>query len=209
MGVGECRSSGPARLARYSVVLAILLTAACASHSAQHPAGAPASPTGTVVRPFHAYDAHGQLAVRVEDITTGNCWTTSIADPVPHAYRCLAGNTIYDPCFAPASGQVTQVACMSAPWADAEVLQLSGKLPAASAAPGTHRPWAFVLAGGIRCVAATGTVPEVAGVNLGYECGDGSNATLVDPSAKQVVAQRAAPGATTLTRVLVTTIWPG
>lgn len=162
-----------------------------------------------MVRTFHAYDAHGQLAVRVGDITTGSCWTTSIADPVEGAYRCLAGNTIYDPCFAPATGQVSQVACLSAPWANAEVLQLSGKLPAASPPPGTHRPWAFVLAGGVRCVAATGTVPEVAGVNLGYECTDGSNAALVDPSAKQVAAQRAARNATTLTRVLVTTIWPG
>ena len=32
----------------------------------------------------------------------GHCWTRSIAAPArADAYRCMAGDSIYDPCFAP------------------------------------------------------------------------------------------------------------
>lgn len=191
------------------MLLAIgLLLAGCAA-SAKQPPAAHTSPAGTVVKTFAAYDRAGNLAVNVHDIERGSCWTSSIAAPMPDAYRCIAGNAIFDPCFAPAKGAAAnQVACIAAPWDQAEVLQLTKPLPAGTP-PGGTRAWAFQLATGVRCVSSTGTVPEVADVNLDYHCTDATDAALVDPTAHQVIAQDADPDAKTLQRVAVTTIWRG
>lgn len=209
MDVGAGGRRGSARLIP-GVVLAVVLLAGCAS-AGRHPArgSSQSAAAATSVRTFAAYDAGGQLAVQVHDVEQGSCWTTSIAAPVAHAYRCLAGNSILDPCFAPASGTVTQVACVAAPWAQAEMLQLTGRLPSGPPAGNPDRPWAFQLSSGVRCVASTGTVPLVSGVDLGYHCTDGTDAALADPAARQVIAEYAPPGATVLQRVAVTTIWRG
>jgi hypothetical protein len=211
MDVGARGSRGSRRAIRCFALLTGLVLAGCASHSnhPSQPAAHASTPTGTVVRTYAAYDASGQLTVEVHDIERGSCWTNSIAAPDdPHAYRCFAGNAILDPCFAPPTGKPTQVACVATPWSQAEVLQLSRPLPSTSPADG-NRPWAFQLASGARCVASTGTVGEVAGVNLGYHCSDGNDAALVDAAARQVIADYAAPRATSLQHVAVTTIWRG
>jgi hypothetical protein len=69
------------------------------------------------------------------------------------------------------------------------------------------RPWAFQLANGVRCVASTGTVPAVAGVNLAYHCADGADAALGSVSGGRLTAQYATPGATRLAQLTVTTVW--
>jgi hypothetical protein len=183
----------------------VALLAGCASH---HPAR-PGSPRPhTVTETFAAYRADGELAVHVADVATGRCWTTSIAAPGSGAYRCITGNSILDPCFAPPTPATpVEVACMASPWSDAEVLRVTGALPTGT--PGTHpaRPWAVQLANGVRCVAATGTVPAVHGVNLGYHCLDGANAALGDTSAAVVTAEYADPDTQQLRPVTVQTIW--
>ncbi len=150
-----------------------LVLAGCASHRSDQPAGGhPRTATTT----FHAYRADGELAVQVADVATGTCWTLSIAVAAAGAYRCITGDEILDPCFAPARPEVpVEVACIADPWSRAEVLTVSGGLPKAHPGGRVGRPWAFELANGVRCVAATGTVPEVHGVDLGYHCAGGGD----------------------------------
>jgi hypothetical protein len=206
MTVGERGTRGSFRSVLGLVLLMALLLAGCAS-KAKPKATAGASAPGTATIDFHPYDRSGQLAVRVADVVRGQCWTTSIAAPNARAYRCFQGNKILDPCFAPVHRATpVQLACMQAPWSRALMLQVNGSLPApTNGLP--SRPWALQLGNGTRCVASTGTVPEVAGVNLAYHCIDGGNAALGGPGGGMLTAQYAAAGAQTLTSMTVSTVW--
>jgi hypothetical protein len=186
-----------------ALALAAAVLAGCASHHQAAP------PAGTVTKTFSAYGADGDLAVHVADVGTGSCWTTSIAAPSANAYRCIAENSILDPCFAPAqpTGPV-QVACVPDPWADATVLRVTGALPDhAPPADRSRHPWAFELANGTRCVAATGTVPQINGVDLGYHCRNGANAALRADPGPEATADYAPAGSSALRTVTVSTIW--
>jgi hypothetical protein len=210
-------------------VLLALILSGCASKHVQTNSGPPAGGAGshsatttqrstpskhpTTIESFHAYGSDGELAVKVGDVASGSCWTTSIAAPGSSAYRCFAGNQILDPCFAPAAtagtAPPTDVACVNSPWSDALVLHLTSRLPEADSTGGNSRPWAFELDNGARCVASTGTVPAVRGVNLGYHCANGHDAGLIDPAGPTVTADYGDPAAQTIQQVTVTTIWRG
>jgi hypothetical protein len=204
-------------------LLAAVTVAGCASHAhaaaggarprpSSSPSASPSSSAaaGTTVRTFAPYAVTGRLVVPPADAMRGNCWTTSIAAPDPHAYRCFAGNAILDPCFAPPTPpHPSEVACFAAPWSAPQTLRLTAPLPTGPPVGNPSRPWAFEAQGGVRCVATTGTVPQVAGVDLGYHCTDGRDAALVDTGAPQWSAEVGAPGATTLVRLPVRTIWRG
>jgi hypothetical protein len=191
------------RTAALLAVVVMLAAGLAGCSSGKHHAAA----TGTAVKTFHAYNARGDLVVTVADIATGSCWTSSIAAlGSTSAYRCLAGNTIYDPCFAaPHPAQPLQVACLPAPWGRAEVLRVP-TLPQVDPIAG-GRPWALVLSNGARCVSATGTVPQVRGVSLGYSCTGGMAAALVPGTAATRAADFGSPTGSTLRRVSVRTIW--
>ena len=215
MDVGEIRGRGPVapalRFVLLAIVSALALTVAlagCASSAKHRAATAGAAAPGTTTIHFRAYSAVGELAVPVADVVRGQCWTNSIAAPSTSAYRCFQGNKILDPCFAAAHPtSPVQVACLAAPWSRAVMLQVSGKLPPPATDRTVSRPWAFQLSNGIRCVASTGTVPAVAGVNLGYHCADGANAALDVVVGTHLTAQYAAPAAGALSRMTVTTVW--
>jgi hypothetical protein len=186
----------------------IVALAGCATSAKRHAPTAGAAAPGTATVHFRAYAAGGGLTVPVAHTVHGQCWTTSIAAPSPNAYRCFQGNKILDPCFAPAHpSNPLQVACFAAPWSRAVMLQVSGKLPAPASGTTVSRPWALQLSNGVRCVASTGTVPAVAGVNLTYHCADGTDAALGAVSGSHLTAQYAPPGASALTHVTVTTVW--
>jgi hypothetical protein len=197
-----------------AAVAAALLVSGCAATSrapAAHPAPAKSHfDPATVVRTFAAYDAAGRLTVPVAAHRGGHCWSASIAVLSAGAYRCFAGNTILDPCFAPpdAAEQGT-VACIADPWSSAVVLRLTAPLPKDAGARSAERPWAIVLQTGIRCVASTGTVPAVDKVNLPYHCNDGTSAALTTRAGPHLHASEAAPGATTLRRAAVRVVWRG
>jgi hypothetical protein len=164
----------------------------------------------TVVRTFTAYDGAGRLTVPAAAHRRGHCWSASIAVLAAGAYRCFAGNTILDPCFAPPqTARPSRVACVADPWSPAVVLHLAKPLPDDAGAKSANRPWAFVLATGIRCVASTGTVPAVGGVNLPYHCSDGTSAALTGRTGALVHASDAAPGAAALSSAAVRVVWRG
>jgi hypothetical protein len=212
MDVGRT-GRGPARRILGFVLLAgavALTLAACASTTADPRPTAGATAPGTATVAVRVYTASGKPAVPVGASVRGQCWTTSVAAPVPDAYRCFQGDKILDPCFAPARPATPlQVVCLAAPWSRGVLLRVSGSLPEPADGPAA-RPWAIQLDNGVRCVASTGMVPAVAGVNLAYHCADGGDAALRPSSTATpgtVTADYAAAGARTLHTMTVTTMW--
>lgn len=99
----------------------------------------------------------------------GVCWTNSIAAPREGAWRCMAGNEIFDPCFAfgPA------VVCGVNPAADQQGFRLVLDRPllstlAVSAEADTG--WLIQLADGTICNRATGARGMVDGQMTTYYC---------------------------------------
>lgn len=201
-----------------ALVAAVVLLSGCATSTPSHRTAAHAgsqqraaaltaqqSPV-TARHTFDPYTKSGGLTVGVAHHATGSCWTTSLADPTPSAFRCFAGNQILDPCFAaPGTTKGGTVACVADPWSKATVLTLTKRLPSSDYA--AHRVWAFRRAGGTTCVAATGTVPAVAGRNLPYNCSDGTFAALTGARARHVHTVFATARATTLRTARVRALW--
>lgn len=192
------------RLGLLAASMLALAVAGCTSHKSHAGTVLP----HTVTKTFHAYDSTGELTVQVDDVATGKCWTASIAAHANGAYRCIADNQIFDPCFAaPKPTTPLEVACVSAPWGRAEVLRLTAPLPTVGPPAGSARPWAIKLANGARCVASTGTVPQVNGVNLGYHCTNGGDAGLRAGAPSALKADYGEAATNRLQVVRVTTIW--
>ena len=94
--------------------------------------------------------------MKAQKMLDGTCWTSSIASPRADAYRCMAGNEIYDPCFVidPKS-----VGCPTDLAIDAGVvLNLVKQLPKPESPSATPQAFAMVLQSGATCNRATGTV---------------------------------------------------
>ena len=105
---------------------------------------------------------------------TGECWTDSAAVDRPEAWRCVASNEIYDPCFALAELK-DAVVCGTDPARQRRgfVLELAKPLPARSLPPRVGPlPWMLKLADGSVCELTTGTSAQVAGQDVPYECSD-------------------------------------
>ncbi len=90
----------------------------------------------------------------VSSTAKGSCWTTSIASRRSDAYRCMAGNTIYDPCFTLGSRNVV---CPDGLRPKTGVrLSLTEALPAPQRG-NARNVWMMVLANGVTCNIGTGT----------------------------------------------------
>ena len=191
-------------------VAAVIALAGCAdagSHRATHAGGAGSQrPAPTARHTFDPYDTSGKLTVSVTRHATGSCWATSLADPDATAYRCFAGNEILDPCFAGSgTAKGSTVACIADPWSKATVLTLTKALPSTSST--AHRVWAFVRSDGAHCVAATGTVPAVAGRNLPFNCSNGTAAALNGVHDRRVQAVYATATSKSLSNAFVRDLW--
>jgi hypothetical protein len=78
------------------------------------------------------------------------------SEAIGQAYRCVAGNFLYDPCWAERADTPT-VLCLPFPWSVTVIrLDVDAPLTAIPAATGTSEPWGLELAGGQRCVLLQG-----------------------------------------------------
>jgi hypothetical protein len=143
--------------------------------------GAPASGSFSAPKQqlFAPYDENGQLVGTATQTATGQCWTSSIAIPIAGVFRCLADNTIYDPCFAPSvDTSPLTVTCYNDPWSGGTTMTLTKALPTENLILKNGDPWALELDNASRCVVQTGALPELSGNTLDYRCAGGTVASL-------------------------------
>ncbi len=94
------------------------------------------------------------------------------SEAIGRAYRCFAGNAIYDPCWAEKAATPT-VLCLPYPWSRSEVtLRVRGQLGVIpdQGGPGLSEPWGVQLTGGQRCLLAQGAHSEFGGRVIDYYC---------------------------------------
>jgi hypothetical protein len=176
-----------------------------------YPSSPPAhvKPVRTTMKQFTPLDAHGHRTVAATSGGSGKCFATSIAVPLSGVYRCLSGNNILDPCFAPAHVTTpARVVCFADPWSAGTVLTVHGALPHYTPDPTPGDPWAIALSNGARCVAVTGAVPQLNGIDLTYGCGEGTVAGLTSTTNGALVAHYG-PSTGPLHDVGVRTAWRG
>jgi hypothetical protein len=202
----------PSHRLRASIFLgavAAALLAGCSGSASPAPSPAPTSPVAatTVSKTFSPYDSAGAQVSATATKASGNCWTSSIALPSTTTFRCFAGNSILDPCFAPPHVSAPKtVACFADPWSSGVLLTLTAALPKPD--PGTRTsPWALELANGAHCVAVTGTVDQVGALNLGYDCGGISEAGLQGAPGSALSVEYRSSAAQPLRPVAVRTAW--
>lgn len=138
--------------------------------------GQAAGATGpTTIVQYDPWSATGALAGNLSVAATadGSCFAASLTLGAPNAFRCMtAHGKKYDPCFVSPTHK-TEVACVAAPWSTSvEILHLSAGLPPPNPVPANPEtyPWALTLANGEHCLATTGSIRVVAGVDLSYAC---------------------------------------
>jgi hypothetical protein len=97
------------------------------------------------------------------------------SEAIGKAYRCFAGNTVYDPCW-PEKAATPTVLCVADPWLHTEAeLHVSARLipiPQAEGGAGIGEPWGVQLSGGRRCVLAQGAHSMFDGTVIDYFCSD-------------------------------------
>lgn len=131
-------------LSKYAAAVAAFLLATGAASIAQT---APA--TTNVVK------VDAKTLTTSGDAISGECWTSSIASTRTNAFRCMAGNSISDPCFTMSASKVV---CVTDVFSNTGVvMKLTKPLPAA-ASPAPPQAWAMMLQSGQKCNRGTGTV---------------------------------------------------
>jgi hypothetical protein len=176
-------SGGMARRALAGGGLACLVAAvgACGASAGQSAAPArtlTASPASAASQPatrriyVSPVDSRGEPAAGVRVTrTAGNASCEPGSEVVIRAYRCFAGNTVYDPCWAEARVAGAAVLCLPAPWsAGAARLSVTGRL-ARVPGGGSEPPWGLQLRDGRRCIEAQGSHDLFRGRAVDYYCG--------------------------------------
>jgi len=132
------------------------------------------APKPTAAQIFVPVNADGGLAVAVTQHVSGSCFSTSNVILRSDAFRCMAGNDIYDPCF---TVNQTQVLCPTeGPWANRGVLVNVPGLPSTGGIKNqgtTGQPWAIQLADGSQCLPISGASNVIANQRLNFECTGG------------------------------------
>ncbi len=92
------------------------------------------------------------------------------SEAIGRAYRCFAGNFVYDPCWAERAG-APRVLCLPFPWSVTDIrLDVGAPLSAIPAATGPSEPWGLELADGQRCVLLQGAHSLFGGRVIDYYC---------------------------------------
>lgn len=169
----------------------------------------PSKAKPAVQKQFAPFDENGRLVVPASDGGAGSCFTTSIAVPVAGVFRCLAGNTILDPCFASVhESSPATVTCFADPWSEGATVHLAASLPEYAPVLTAGDPWGIELTNGVRCVSITGTVPSFGAVNLTYRC-DVSMVAGITVGDNGAIVAHYGPLEGPLTDVAVATAWRG
>jgi len=142
-------------------------------------AGAGAAVAAILLRTQHTghlpvFTAQGALSpqFQIGGRGSGYCWTASLATGAADAYRCMQGNAIHDPCFAP-SAHARTVACFIDPWHRVTLLRLTRPLPRHGPVL-SSLPWAIVTTDGRHCTYLTGATALLGGERINYGCVGGS-----------------------------------
>ncbi len=151
-----------------SLLLAAAALAGCGSAS---PAGT-ASGQQTEVVHIRPVSSGGTAAAGYRTTSTAadaSCEPGSEA--IGQAYRCFAGNTVYDPCWAEQAATPT-VLCLVDPWSRADArLTVSSGLAAIPNEGGIGEPWGLQLVTGQRCLLVQGAHQVFRGRVVDYYCG--------------------------------------
>lgn len=171
-------------LMKFSPVLSLMVAACAASLLAGCNSGGSGGSGASVIP-----SAPGTQQVSVSPVTiTGapasgyrvtthaaNASCSAGSEAIGKAYRCFAGNTVYDPCWAEKASTPT-VLCVADPWLRTEAqLRVSAPLtpiPSAEGGAGIGEPWGLQLANGQRCVLAQGAHSLFDGKVIDYFCSD-------------------------------------
>jgi hypothetical protein len=112
---------------------------------------------------------------------SGYCWTGSIAIDRPDAYRCMAGNEIYDPCLADRIEGYVVCNPNPAKGNPGTRMKLTKVLPAPEGQAGSlGGTWLVELADGTTCMPITGARGEIEGKTVSYYCEGGQKGTEID-----------------------------
>jgi len=134
--------------------------------------------TQTTVVIFNPWSSSGlRHGFMVSGNVKGSCGMHSLASERPDAWRCIAGDDMYDPCFVRSSDERT-LACAESPFSKRVTLMtvtkaLADKLKLTGEIWGLRlrgAPWGLHLVSGDTCVFAQGATDAVAGERLNYAC---------------------------------------
>ncbi|MEA2197413.1 MAG: hypothetical protein QOJ25_1464 [Solirubrobacteraceae bacterium] len=135
---------------------------------------------------FEAFTAAGTPALHVTSTARGTCNEGSSAIDRDDAWRCFAGNFVYDPCFSSiASNRI--VLCPAGPWSGSGVeIKLASKLAGANRrkASTSGNPWAIQTTSGLRCQIATGATAVLDHRRANYFCRKSKDILWGSPSRK-------------------------
>ena len=108
-------------------------------------------------RPFAETQKHPKPQVR--QVLTGNCLQHSFKIKREDAWRCMAANQVYDPCFINTYGKKEHAICPGSPWfSDSLLIKLEKPFNVDGVAHepldmSRHYPWAIELPDGSACYA--------------------------------------------------------
>jgi hypothetical protein len=153
-------------------VLAVTVLAACGSGGSGGPVSPPAAPRTRQVDVSPVTTAGAPVAGYRVTSTAEHAQCSEGSEAIGQAYRCFAGNAVYDPCWAEKATAPT-VLCVADPWlrtaARLRVSSPLGPIPAEGGA-GPAEPWGVQLAGGQRCTLAQGAHGVFHGTVVDYYC---------------------------------------
>ncbi len=149
---------------------------------------------------------------------TGNCFGLSLPVARLGAWRCMASNEIYDPCFGAPNAR--QVICVESPAKPDDAVRmdllsracenavLGNALCSITEIPPSPepRPWAFRLPSGVICMLLQGTLGQYEGDLVPYSCEDGST-VIGYPSEGTIWTVEAVDREGRRTSVPLVTVW--
>jgi hypothetical protein len=163
---------------------AVLVLAAAAGVAVAGVAVAGATATRTREVIYQAFTASGAPAIHVERTVKGSCNGGSSAADRDDAWRCFAGNFVYDPCFSSAK-DTGIVLCPDGAGATTGIeIKLTAKLTLPNKRkPSTSvLPWAVETTSGAKCVLASGASSVLDGKRANYFCSKTKDALWGGPS---------------------------